>query len=176
MRTTRYWLTAACALLLALVSVPTTSTQAQETTEEPQETLIITAAWQPFENGVLFWNSFGSPNDEIWVLVDDGGNLDDGRGTLYVRIDQWPGEAVSTTNCAIDPVRGFGYLYNRLEAGIREDLGCPLGDEIGYDGSVVIDSVNLTFSIDGPGATVYSGTLSNNSVPTTGTWQTDVFF
>ena len=162
-------LVASLAILLLLGGV-TAHTQAQE------ETLIITAAWQPFENGVLFWNSFGEPFDEIWVLVDDGGNLDDGRGTLYVRRDVWNGNAVPTTNCAIDPVRGFGFLYSNLEPSIRSALGCPLGGEIGYDGSVSVNSNNLTFTINGPGATVYSGTLNGTTIPAVGTWRTDVFF
>ncbi len=167
----RRLLVASFALLLVFGGV--TNSQAQD---DNDDTLIITAAWQPFENGVLFWNSFGEPFDEIWVMVDDGGNTDDGRGNLYVRRDDWNGEAVPTTSCAIDPVRGFGYLYSNLSSDIRNALGCPLGGEIGYDGSLAIDTVNLTFQIDGPGATIYSGNLNGTTIPATGTWQTDVFF
>lgn len=90
----------------------------------------IQVAEQVFENGRMLWVQ---PVNQIWVLVDEGGN----KGPWTIHQDTYEdGEPESDPELTppdglFQPERGFGKLW-RETPGIRDALGWAVTPEFGY--------------------------------------------
>lgn len=161
--------------LICLLALSFSMVQAQED-DANDDTLIVDAAWQPFENGVMVW--FAGSN-EIWVLIDNttsydtgdsSGTNNDGEGTVRFfsnSHDEGESNDKGDSGCNIDPIRGFGEVY--FNNSLNGELGCPLADELGYDGTSNPGGSGIV-QIDGPGNTSYEVNRDNNR------WRTQTFF
>ncbi len=136
-------------LMLGVVGVAAAQ---EDPLREPAFVPTVFAAWQPFENGVMMWFE---DTDQIWVFDNDG--------SLRIYDDEGD-DGSSSSSCDIDPIRGFGAIWNSYESG---DLGCPLADELGFETSARRD-VGGGPQIQGPGGTLYQTAVSPGS--NTGTW------
>lgn len=146
------------AVLFAVILAAATLTPAFAQDDDNEDTLDVNIAWQPFQNGVMLW--YRSSN-EIWVLVDDGTQFD-GAGTVRYFSNSFNGGSSTSgsTSCSLTPIRGFGQVY--FNNNLQSTLGCPLANELGYNGNDAPGSSGIV-QVDGPGDTVYEVDRSNNN-------------
>jgi hypothetical protein len=91
------------------------------------EALQVTAAWEPFERGVMLWRG---DLQQIYVLRQSG--------TWAVYDDLWrDGDmqwdaTIVPPGGFMQPVRGFGLVW-RQQAGVRDDLGWATASEATFD-------------------------------------------
>jgi hypothetical protein len=108
-------------------------------------------AYQPFENGMMFWLSV---NRQIWVLYGDGETP-----AWAIGADEYEeGMPINDPTLVpppnlLQPVRGFGLLW-RNNPVIRERLGWATAIEEGYEGNLQA-AVNGTFYLEGPQGEVF---------------------
>ncbi len=142
------------ALSLAAVTV---AQDDDDDDDNSSESLDVNIAWQPFQNGVMLW--FRS-TDEVWVLIDDGTPFD-GAGSVRYFSDSDESGGSGSTDCSISPIRGFGRVYFGNDD-LRSQLGCPLADELGYNGNDSVASTGIV-EVDGPGDTLYEVNRDGNT-------------
>ena len=88
-------------------------------------------AHQPFEGGVMIWDSAGAPS--IYVGIAASGDWVN-RPDLYQEGDPESDPAFIPPEGLLQPVRGFGLLW-RSDEGIRQALGWALAPEVGFEGA-----------------------------------------
>ncbi|MCB9452282.1 MAG: hypothetical protein H6672_12645 [Anaerolineaceae bacterium] len=115
--------------------------------------LYTSAAWQPFESGVMIW---WSDTLQIWVL-----NSADHSVRVYDDTYQEgdPDPTDQAPEGLITPVRGFGKLWAAL-GGAESPLGWALSPEIGYQvARQPAGDVSYTTYLRGPDENVYAVTF-----------------
>lgn len=148
-----------CVALVTATLVTASLAQDNDDGDDTPETLDVNIAWQPFQNGVMLW--YRSSN-EIWVLVDDGTPYD-GAGSVRYFANGFTGSTSSgtgTVDCSLVPIRGFGQIY--FDNNLQNTLGCPLANEIGYNGNDAPGSTGIV-QLDGPGDTLYEVDRDGNN-------------
>jgi hypothetical protein len=105
-------------------------------------------AHQDFENGYMFWVS---TEDQIWVLVNNPGQMGTGRWEIYP--DTWaegdaePTYAGDVPTGRLVPTRGFGKVWSSVP-GLAEELGLATTPEFSFISDYVY---RFGGSVDGNG-------------------------
>lgn len=91
------------------------------------EAIIVNAAQQPFENGLMLWREdvnviYGLRPDQTWFLTGD---------TWREDVDPSEDPTLTPPNGLYQPVRGFGKVW-REQPGLREALGWATAEEKGF--------------------------------------------
>ncbi|MGA9351051.1 MAG: LysM peptidoglycan-binding domain-containing protein [Anaerolineae bacterium] len=94
----------------------------------------VPAAYEPFEGGHMVWRG---DTREVYVLYDDGSYEtypDTWNEGEPINIEETPPQGL------LPPVRGFGKLWTS-QPGVRDRLGWPTTEEIGY--AMLIETVRV---------------------------------
>ncbi|HEX2907935.1 MAG TPA: hypothetical protein VHO69_13785, partial [Phototrophicaceae bacterium] len=128
------------------LAAPTASPITPYPSPTPLRTISTWAAYQPFENGFMFWRQ---DTDEVYVLTVDpkiGRWLTVFNKSVY---EAFPNPTdVPPSGDLFTPINAFGKVWS--QTGVRTSLGWATAPEQGYNASI------SDFLVSGPKTLVYS--------------------